>query len=235
MFERYERQIHLIGKIGQEKLSKSKVLVVGAGGLGSSAIAYLAAAGVGKIGIVDRDKVEESNLQRQIIHAGKLGKNKAESAAEFVKILNPEVEVEIYPHEFDNEKAENIVRKYDVVLGCPDNFQTRFLINEVCVKLKKPFVHAAIFGWEGEAGVFLGRPCYRCYIPYGVESIGSAVIGTTAGIFGCVQALETIKIITGCGDTLYGKILRVDTKSWQFFELKIKSNPKCPVCSKEVR
>lgn len=224
---RYERQLPLIGKDGQEKLLRSSVLIVGAGGLGSAVISYLAAAGVGRLGIVDGDLVEDSNLQRQTIHAGKVGENKAESAAEFVERLNTDVVVDIYPYDLNERNAERIARSYDVIVGCPDNVETRYTINDVALKLKKPFVHAAIYGWEGEVGVFLRRPCYRCYIPKAEEKFYIPVIGAVSGIFGCLQALEVIKIVTGKGEPLIGKIFRMDLKTFENFIIELKERENC--------
>ncbi|MCS7121670.1 MAG: HesA/MoeB/ThiF family protein [Archaeoglobaceae archaeon] len=229
MTSRYERQIPLIGKDGQEKLLNSRVLVVGAGGLGSAVVSYLAAAGIGRLGIVDGDVVEDSNLQRQTIHAGKIGENKAESAAEFVENLNTDVVVDIYPYDLTEKNAERIAKNYDVLVGCPDNFETRYIINSVAVKLGKPFVHAAVHGWEGEVGVFVKKPCYRCYIAKGVE-IGGEIIGAVAGVFGCIQALEVIKIITGKGEPLIGKIFRLDLKTFENFILELKERENCETC-----
>lgn len=229
MFERYSRQLPLIGEEGQEKLSKAKVLVVGAGGLGSAVIAYLAAAGVGRIGIIDGDVVEESNLQRQIIHAGNVGENKAESAAMFVDKLNPEVTVDVYPYRLNEKNAKKIIGAYDVVAGCPDSFTVRYTINDVAIPMRKPFVHAAVYGWEGEVGVFFGKPCYRCYLPKVSETTDRAIIGTTAGTFGCMQASEIIKLICG-KEVLAGRIFRLDLATFESLILKIPPRPDCPVC-----
>ncbi|WP_456467643.1 HesA/MoeB/ThiF family protein [Archaeoglobus sp.] len=239
-FDRYKRQIEVFGISGQEKLTKAKVLVIGAGGLGSPVIAYLAAAGVGRIGIVDGDSVEESNLQRQIIHAGNLNENKAESAAKFVEKLNPDVVVDIYPYSINPKNAVDLIEPYDVVVGCPDSFRVRYLINDACMLLKKPFVHAAVYGWEGELSVFTGKPCYRCYLPKAPEESGSAIsgraiIGATAGTFGAMQAAEVIKLVTESGDVATGRIVRGDLSTMEFFSFGIPENPECPVCSGKLR
>ncbi|AAB90707.1 molybdenum cofactor biosynthesis protein (moeB) [Archaeoglobus fulgidus DSM 4304] len=225
----------IFGEEGQRRLSKAKVLVVGAGGLGSPVIAYLAAAGVGKIGIVDGDTVEVSNLQRQIIHAGNLGENKAESAAEFVKKLNPDVEVDVYPFSITPENVLEVVERYDVVAGCPDSFRSRFLLNDACMILKKTFVHAAVYAWEGEVATFTGKPCYRCYIPKSPEESGRAILGATAGAFGCLQAAEVIKIITGSGEPLIGRLIRGNLAEMEFFTINIPERDDCPVCSGRLK
>ncbi len=230
-YDRYVRQIQVFGEEGQEKLANARVLVVGAGGLGSAVIAYLAAAGVGRLGIVDGDIVEKSNLQRQIIHAGKIGENKAESAAEFVEKVNPEVVVDIYPYNVNPKNVEKLVGPYDVIVGCPDNFETRYLLNDECLKENKPFVHAAVYSMEGEVAVFRGSPCYRCYLPKVPETTGRAIVGVTAGIFGCLQAAEVIKIITGYCDVLFGKVLRGDLCSMSFFTIELTTREGC-ICTK---
>ncbi len=228
---RYSRQLELIGEDGQRKLRRAKVLVVGAGGLGSPVIAYLAGAGVGRIGIVDGDVVEEHNLQRQIIHAGNVGKNKAESAKEFVERLNPEVEAVAYPFHLNSDNVEELVREYDVVVSCPDNFETRLLLNDFCVKLGRPMVHGAIYGFEGEIMTVRGSPCYRClYVSFPkVDASAVQVMGFTAGFFGCVQASEAVKLILGM-EVLEGKLFRGDLRSMEFFTIDVKPNPNCPAC-----
>jgi len=234
-FERYKRQLEVFGSEGQEKISNSSVLVVGAGGLGSSAIAYLAAAGIGRLGIVDGDFVEKSNLQRQIIHAGKIGENKAESAAEFVERLNPDVVVDIYPYSINPKNVLSILEPYDVIVGCPDSFNVRFLLNDACAILSKPFVHGAVYKTEGEVGVFKSPPCYRCYLPKARDFLDRAILGVSTGVFGCFQAMETLKIITGYGEVLEGKILRGDLDTMKFFEIKIPKREDCPVCGKKLK
>ncbi len=236
LMDRYIRQIPIIGEEGQKKLKKAKVLVVGAGGLGSPVISYLAAAGVGRMGIVDGDLVEEHNLQRQIIHAGNVGMNKAESAKAFVERLNPEVKVEAYPFNITPENVLEIVKKYDVIVSCPDNFETRLLLNDACRILGRPMVHAAIFGFEGEAMTIVDTPCYRClYSSFPkVDRTSTAVMGFTAGFFGCVQASETVKLILGM-EVLRGKLFRGDLRTMEFFEVEIDTNPNCPVCKGEIK
>ena len=225
----------VFGEGGQKRLREASVLVVGAGGLGSPVIAYLAAAGVGRIGIVDADSVEESNLQRQIIHAGNIGKNKAESAAEFVKKLNPDVEVDIYPFSLTPKNVLDTIKPYDVVVGCPDSFRVRYMLNDACMLLRKPFVHAAVYAWEGEVGAFFGKPCYRCYLPASPEESGRAIVGATTGAFGCLQPAEVIKIINGSGKTLSGKLVIGDLAEMDFFTINIPKNIDCPVCSGRLK
>jgi len=234
--KRYIRQIMIIGEEGQEKLSKAKVLVVGAGGLGSVVIAYLSAAGVGKLGIVDGDVVEEHNLQRQIIHAGNIGMNKAESAEKFVKNLNPDVDVISYPFNLTPSNVIDIIKEYDIVVSCPDNLTTRYLLNDACRILGKPMVHAAIYGFEGEAMTIVDTPCYRCIYPEAMPiSEQVPVMGFTAGFFGCIQCAETIKLILGKKDILKGKMLRVDLSTMEWTEIKVITNPKCPVCNGKLK
>jgi adenylyltransferase/sulfurtransferase len=234
--ERYVRQIMVpeFGEEGQKKLFNAKVLVVGAGGLGSAAIAYLAAAGVGKLGIVDGDTVEESNLQRQIIHAGSIGINKAESARDFVEKLNPDVKVKTYSFGVTAENAQHIILDYDIVVSCPDNFVTRYILNDACRISNKPMVHAAVYGFEGEAMTIKNSPCYRCILPEAPKFEAQPVMGFTAGFFGCIQAAEAIKLITGVGKTLE-ELLRVDLSSMEFFEIPISKNPKCPICNGKLK
>lgn len=233
--ERYSRQIDIFGMRGQERLMNSSVLVVGAGGLGSAVIQYLAAAGIGRLGIVDGDVVEKSNLQRQTIHAGNIGVNKAESACAFVEKLNPEVVVDIYPYHLNPKNAERIIKPYDVIAGCPDNFRVRFLINDASVLLGKPFVHSAVYAFEGELSTFLGKPCYRCYLPKAPQIHGRAIIGATAGLFGCLQAAEIIKLLTRHGEVTKEKIIRLDLKTMEFFAIPLREREDCPVCSKKLK
>ncbi|MCQ4153627.1 MAG: HesA/MoeB/ThiF family protein [Archaeoglobi archaeon] len=232
--ERYSRQIEIFGIEGQKKLSKSSALVVGAGGLGSAVIQYLAAAGIGRLGIVDGDVVEKSNLQRQTIHAGNIGMNKAESAKLFVERLNPEVEVNVYPFDLTPNNALELLKGYDVIVGCPDSFRVRFILNDASFLLKKPLVHAAVYAFEGELSTFIGSPCYRCYLPKMPPATGRAIIGANAGLFGCLQALEAIKLITGYGDPLKGKIFRFSAETMTFFEFNIRKRDDCRVCNGEL-
>ncbi len=228
---RYLRQIEVIGKENQLKLLNSSVLVIGAGGLGSAAITYLAGAGVGRIGIADGDSVEVHNLDRQFIHAGKIGMNKAESARMFVESLNPDVEVRTHTN-FSKDSVD-MVKEYDVVVSCVDSLEVRHEINEVCFKLKKPLVHAAISGFDGELMVFDFRikdtPCYSCIYPRDCRVRSNPVVAPVAGIAGSMQALETIKLLCGYGVTR--DLLRMDFRHMEFFRISVSKREDCPVCS----
>lgn len=239
--QRYARHIILpeFGKTGQEKLKQSSVLVVGAGGLGSPVAMYLAAAGVGKIGIVDFDIVEVSNLQRQIIHGqNTLGQPKAESARNRVLDINPHVEVVLHEVALSSANALDIVKDYDVVADGTDNFPTRYLVNDACVLTGKPNIYASIFRFDGQATVFNldDGPCYRCLYPDPpppgmVPSCAEGgVLGVLPGVVGCLQALETIKVLTGIGQSLTGRLLTYDALGQKFRELKIRKDPECPIC-----
>lgn len=238
--KRYDRQIILpqVGVDGQEKLKNAKVLIIGAGGLGSPVALYLAGAGVGKIGIVDADTVDISNLQRQIIHStDTLSENKAMSAKRRISALNPEVEVTAYPEDLTPENAEEIIKNYDFIIDAVDNFESKFLINDTCVLLKKPFCHAGILRFEGQVMTYIPGefPCYRCIfddIPENIPNCGQAgIIGAVAGIIGSIQALEAIKYILGVGQLLTGKIFIVDGLSMKtrIAEFPAK-NKNCKVC-----
>lgn len=245
--KRYARHIILpeVGGEGQEKLLNSKVLVIGAGGLGSPAILYLAAAGVGTIGIVDFDVVDLSNLQRQIIHnTERVGTPKVESARKTVEMLNPDVKVITYDTRISKENIMDIIKDYDVVLDCTDNFSTRFLINDACYFAGKPLVSAAILRFEGQISVFDFRmkeqsPCYRCLFPEPpspglVPSAREAgILGSIAGIMGCIQATEAIKVILGIGEPLVGKLLVMDALSMDFRKVKLRKDPNCPLCGEK--
>ena len=241
---RYARHIVLseIGAKGQEKLLNSKVLIIGAGGLGSALIYYLAAAGVGKIGIVENDVVDISNLQRQIIHdTNHLGVHKGESAKEKVNSLNPDVEVVLYKTFIDNKNALDIIKEYDVIADGSDNFQTRFLINDACYLLNKPLVHGAVLRFEGQLSVFVpseNNPCYRCIYeeapPPGFAPTckEAGVLGSVVGTIGTLQATEVIKLLTGVGEPLIGKLLVYDALTATFNKFKVAKNPNCPLCGK---
>lgn len=238
--KRYDRQIILpqVGIDGQKKLKNAKVLIIGAGGLGSPAALYLAGAGVGKIGIMDADSVNISNLQRQIIYTtDSLSENKAISAKKRISALNPEIEVTAYPENLTPENAEDIIKNYDFIIDAVDNFESKFLINDTCVLLKKPFCHAGILQFEGQVMTYVpGKtPCYRCIfedIPENVPNCSQAgIIGAVAGIIGSIQALEAIKYILGIGELLTGKIFIIDGLSMQtrIAEFPTK-NKNCKVC-----
>jgi thiazole biosynthesis adenylyltransferase ThiF len=245
--KRYARHIILpeVGGKGQEKLLNSKVLVIGAGGLGSPAILYLAAAGVGTIGIVDFDVVDFSNLQRQVIHnTERVGTPKVESAKKTVEMLNPDVKVITYNTRISKENIMDIIKDYDVVLDGTDNFPTRFLINDACYFAGKPLVSAAMLRFEGQVSVFDFRnkeksPCYRCLFPEPpppglVPSCQEAgILGSIGGIMGCIQATEAIKLILGIGEPLVGKLLIMDALSMDFRKVKLRKDPNCPLCGEK--
>jgi adenylyltransferase/sulfurtransferase len=237
---RYSRQVILeeMGVEGQRRLLNSKVLVVGAGGLGSPSSLYLAAAGIGTLGIVDGDKVDLSNLHRQIIHyTHDIGRPKTQSARRTLEDINPDVKIVTYQTTLTSENAFEIIGQYDVVVNGSDNFPTRYLVNDACVMLKKPLVDASILKWEGQATVFFpGRGCYRCLFPTppppgSVPSCAEGgVIGAVAGFMGTMQAVETVKLLLGTGDTLANRLLLVDVLASEFRTVRWSRNPACPVC-----
>ena len=238
---RYSRHLILpeVGMEGQKKLKAASILLIGAGGLGSPLGLYLAAAGVGRLGIVDFDVVEESNLQRQIIHGTKdVGKLKVDSAKASINDINPNVEVEVYNTGLTSENAMEIIAKYDMVIDGTDNFPTRYLVNDACVLLGKPNVYGSIFRFEGQASVFWAEkgPCYRCLYPEPpppgmVPSCAEGgVIGILPGIVGLLQANEGVKLILGQGSPLIGRLLLFNALDMKFRELKLKKDPTCPVC-----
>jgi len=238
---RYARHVTLpdVGLDGQRRLKAARVLCVGAGGLGSPAAMYLAAAGVGTLGIVDDDEVDASNLQRQILHdtAG-TGRPKVESARDRLRAINPNVSVEMHHVRLMSANALDILERYDIVLDGADNFPTRYLVNDACVLLGKPNAFGAIFRFEGQASVFAAKngPCYRCIYPEPpppglVPSCAEAgVFGVLPGIVGTIQATETIKLILGVGETLVGRLLVYDAMRMAFRELKVPKDRDCPVC-----
>ena len=228
-----------VGLEGQQKLRASSMLLIGAGGLGSPAALYLAAAGVGRIGIVDFDLVELSNLQRQIIHFTQdVGRSKLESAVERIRAVNPHVDVAPFETQLSSENALDIIRDFDVIIDGTDNFPTRYLVNDACVLLGKPNVYGSIFRFEGQASVFYAKkgPCYRCLYPEPpppglVPSCAEGgVLGVLPGIVGTIQATEAVKIVLGIGETLIGRLLLFDALKMQFRELKLRKNPECPIC-----
>lgn len=229
---RYNRNILIEGwgEEGQQKLRSSKVLVVGAGGLGSPVLLYLAAAGVGTLGIVDYDVVDISNLQRQILHqTTDLGKNKIESAREKLNVLNPEVSVITYSEKFTEKNAANIIGEYDFVIDCCDNYTTKFLINDVCVREQKPYSHGAVLALRGEVMTYIpGNACYRSVFDNPPEdgtaptSAQAGILGSIAGVIGSIQATEAIKYLTGIGELILNRILIFDGKSMNFYSLKVK-------------
>lgn len=237
---RYSRQILLpeIDHDGQEKLLASSVLIIGMGGLGSPAAMYLAAAGTGRITIVDHDQVELSNLQRQIVHQmGDIGRDKVESAAETLSQLNPECRITAIGHKLDEAGLMEQVAQADVVLDCSDNFETRFAVNRACVTHGKPLVSGAAIRWEGQVAVFHasgGAPCYRCLYGESGEPedtcTNTGVLAPVVGIVGSIQAVEAIKVLTGAGQPLVGKLLIMDALTMQWRSMKLKKDPDCPVC-----
>jgi molybdopterin/thiamine biosynthesis adenylyltransferase len=238
---RYSRHIILpdVGGVGQKKLLNAKVLLVGAGGLGSPAAMYLAAAGVGTLGLVDYDRVDLSNLQRQLLHRTQdVGRLKLESAQETLNALNPDVQVVKHPVVLTSENVMDIIRDYDIVVNGTDNFPTRYLVNDACVFANKPLVDGSIFMFEGQATVYDAQkgPCYRCLFPTPpppgeVPSCQEAgVLGVLPGIIGSIQAIEAIKLIIGKGEPLIGRLLLFDALAMEFREMKIEKNPECPVC-----
>ncbi len=246
---RYARHLTLpeFGEAGQGKLLKSSVLLIGAGGLGSPLALYLAAAGVGRLGIMDFDVVDVSNLQRQIMHRTQdVGSSKAKSAQRAIKDLNPGVQVEIYEEGITSANALQIIAKYDIVIDGTDNFPTRYLVNDACVMLGKVNIYGSIYRFEGQATVFdarpqpdgsRGGPCYRCLYPEPpppgeVPSCSEGgVLGVLPGMIAMIQATEAVKIITGIGRSLVGRFLRYDALNMTIRELKLRKDPTCPICS----
>ncbi len=242
--ERYSRHLLVpeVGVEGQQKLLDARVLLLGAGGLGSPTALYLAAAGVGTLGIVDDDVVDLSNLQRQVIHTTeRIGTPKVDSAAETIKALNPDVEVVGYPTRLDASNIIEIIGGWDIIVDGADNFPTRYLLNDASIRLGIPVVSAAILGFEGQLSVFApGRgPCYRCLFrqPPPAELAPSCgangVIGVLPGTMGLLQATEVIKLIIGAGDPLIGRLLMYDALAASFTELKVRQDPECPICSRD--
>src|SRR5450432_2083110 len=238
---RYSRHLLLpeVGMEGQRKLKAARVLCVGTGGLGSPLAFYLAAAGIGTLGLVDFDVVDASNLQRQIIHSTKdIGRKKLDSAEEKLKALNPALNVVKYDTMLTSANALDILKDYDIVADGTDNFPTRYLVNDACVLLHKPNVYGSIFRVEGQASVFATEqgPCYRCLYPEPpppglVPSCAEGgVLGILPGLVGVIQATEVIKLILGQGEPLIGRLLLVDSLSMRFRELKLRKNPDCPAC-----
>jgi molybdopterin/thiamine biosynthesis adenylyltransferase/rhodanese-related sulfurtransferase len=239
--QRYSRHLLLpeVGEEGQRRLKGARVLCVGAGGLGSPAALYLAAAGVGTLGLVDFDVVDFSNLQRQIIHGtGDVGRSKLESAQSRIEALNPEVHVETFDAHFSVTNARTLVEAFDVIVDGTDNFPARYLVNDACVMYGKPNAWGSIFRFEGQAAVFAapGGPCYRCLHPEPppaglVPSCAEAgVLGVLPGIIGTIQATEALKLILGIGDPLIGRFLVYDALKMRFRDLKLPKDPDCPVC-----
>ncbi len=242
--QRYSRHFILpeVGESGQSKLLDAKVLLIGAGGLGSPTAYYLAAAGVGTLGIVDDDVVDRSNLQRQILHTDdRVGMPKIESAELTLKGLNPDLNVVGYRERVDSSNVMRLFEDYDIIVDGCDNFPTRYLVNDACVFMSKPNVHGSIFQFEGQTTVFDPRsgPCYRCLFPEppppgAAPSCQEAgVLGVLPGLIGSVQAVETLKLILGIGNSLVGRLLHFDTLSMDIKTLKLRKDPECPVCGEQ--
>ncbi len=238
---RYSRHLLIpeVGEAGQRKLLDAKVLLVGAGGLGSPAALYLAAAGVGTLGVIDADVVDDSNLQRQVIHTtDRVGMPKVESARIAVNGINPDVNVVAHETRLSKDNVLDIFSQYDVILDGTDNFATRYLINDACVLLGKPNVHGSIFRFEGQATTFIAGegPCYRCLFPtppppeLAPSCAEAGVLGLLPGTIGIIQATETAKLVLGIGDPLIGRLLTYDALGMEFRELRLSRDPACPMC-----
>ena len=242
--ERYSRHLLIpeVGVEGQQKLLEAKVLLLGAGGLGSPTALYLAAAGVGTLGIVDDDEVDLSNLQRQVIHTtDRIGVPKVDSAEQTISAINPDVEVVKYPVRLDASNIVEIIEGYDVIVDGLDNFPTRYLLNDASVRLDIPVVSAAILGFDGQLSVFKPHdgPCYRCLFPEPppaelAPSCGAnGVLGVLPGTMGLLQATEVVKLVIGEGDPLIGRLLLYDALAATFTEVKVRRDPDCPICSRD--
>ena len=240
--ERYSRHITLkdVGLSGQIKLLESKILIVGAGGLGSPAALYLAAAGVGTLGIADADEVDLSNLQRQVIHSVKdIGRNKTDSAADRIRALNPDVRVNALQLRVTPENVDALIKDYDFILDCTDNFASKYLLNDACVQAGKPFCHAGILRYSGQLMTYVpGQgPCLRCVFgdppPEGSSPTcrETGILGAVPGVIGCLQAMEAIKYVAGTGELLTGSLLMYDALHQEFQKLPVRRDRKCPVCS----
>ncbi len=241
--KRYSRHLLLseVGIEGQLKLKNASVLIVGLGGLGSPLAMYLAASGVGRLGLIDNDVVDASNLQRQVIHGtSDVGRLKNDSAKEKLKEINPEITIEQYNEALTSKNAMAIMANYDIVADGTDNFQTRYLVNDACVLLGKPNVYSSVYRFEGQASVFWAKkgPCYRCLFPNppaagSVPSCAEAgVLGVLPGVMGMLQSTEVVKLILGKGSSLIGRLLLYDALEMRFSEIKLKQNPDCKVCGK---
>jgi sulfur-carrier protein adenylyltransferase/sulfurtransferase len=239
---RYSRHLIMpeVGADGQRRLKDVRVLCIGAGGLGSPVTLYLAAAGIGTIGLVDFDTVDLSNLQRQVLHGTKdVGRSKLESARDRLLDLNPKIDVELHEARFTSANAIELVEAYDIVIDGCDNFPTRYLSSDVCVWTRKPNIYGSVFRFEGQATVFaphLGGPCYRCLFPEppdpgSIPNCAEAgVLGVLPGVIGLIQAIEAIKLILGAGQSLVGRLLHFDALKMKFRELNLRRDPQCPVC-----
>ena len=243
---RYSRHLIIpdVAMAGQQRMMNAKVLCVGAGGLGSPALMYLAAAGIGTLGIVEYDTVDESNLQRQIIHGqSDIGKSKAQSAKEKIAEINPYVNVITHETRLDNSNVMEIFAQYDIIVDGTDNFATRYLVNDACVLLKKPYVWGSIYRFDGQASVFWAEygPCYRCLYPEPpppgmVPSCAEGgVLGVLCATIGSIQTTEAIKVLTGIGEPLIGSLMVYDALDMTFRKIKVRKDPHCPICSEKPK
>ena len=242
--ERYSRHIILpeVGGSGQQKMLEARVLLLGAGGLGSPAAYYLAAAGIGNLGIVDFDRVDLSNLQRQIIHSTeRIGMLKTESAKKTIKALNPDVNVTLYNERLDSSNIMNLIEGYDYIVDGSDNFPTRYLVNDACIMRNKTLIHGSIYRFEGQVTVFKpgDGPCYRCLYPEppppGMvpNCQEGGVLGVLAGVIGNLQVVEVLKLVLGIGKPLVGKLLIYDALNTEFRNLRLRKDTNCPICSEK--
>ena len=242
--ERYSRHIILpeVGGSGQQKMLEARVLLLGAGGLGSPAAYYLAAAGIGNLGIVDFDRVDLSNLQRQIIHSTeRIGMLKTESAKKTIEALNPDVNISLYNERLDSSNIMNLIEGYDYIVDGSDNFPTRYLVNDACVMKNKTLIHGSIYRFEGQVTVFKpgDGPCYRCLYPEppppGMvpNCQEGGVLGVLAGVIGNLQVVEVLKLVLGIGKTLVGKLLIYDALNTEFRNLRLRKDANCPICSEK--
>ena len=233
--ERYDRQIPVIGIDGQRKLAQSSVLIVGVGGLGSPVSLYLAAMGIGKLVLVDKEEVELSNLNRQILYSTRdIGKKKVDVAKHKLQELNPHVEIEVYEQSLDEDLARDLVKRVDVVVDALDNWETRMILNKVCVEYRKPLVHAGVEGFYGQVmPVVPGKgPCLACLFARASPSrTRIPVMGVTPGVLGAIEAAEVVKLLLSMGKPLVGRMLIVDLLSMEFRTIEVRRNPRCPVCS----
>ena len=242
--ERYSRHIILpeVGGSGQQKMLEARVLLLGAGGLGSPAAYYLAAAGIGNLGIVDFDQVDLSNLQRQIIHSTeRIGMLKTESAKKTIQALNPDVNVTLYNEKMDSSNIMNLIEGYDYIVDGSDNFPTRYLVNDACIMRNKTLIHGSIYRFEGQVTVFKpgDGPCYRCLYPEppppGMvpNCQEGGVLGVLAGVIGNLQVVEVLKLVLGIGKTLVGKLIIYDALNTEFRNLRLRKDENCPICSEK--
>jgi adenylyltransferase/sulfurtransferase len=242
--QRYSRHLIMpeVGMEGQKRLKASSILLIGAGGLGSPLGLYLAAAGVGRLGLVDFDVVDFSNLQRQVLHGTPdVGRPKLQSARDRLQAINPEVRVDLHEARINRENAFDLIRPYDLVIDGTDNFPTRYLVNDACVLLRKPNIYGSIFRFDGQASVFVPGegPCYRCLYPEPpppgeVPSCAEGgVLGILPGLIGCIQATEAVKLLLGQGSPLIGRLLLYDALAMSFREFRIRRNPNCPICGEQ--